>query len=101
MDYAQFVQVPIGSTVEFRVSTDPRTWKGRIASDPISTACEGGPIAEHDCVLSHTEPIAFQCVDIQIESPDWPFEDSHPQYGIEFALVPVDNILSVIKTPDY
>ena len=97
MHYDQFRDVPIGSIVEFQVTADPRTWRGRIASEPLSTACEGGDEANHDCLIIHTAPVAFRCVDIQIESSDWPYEDSHPQYGREFALVAVDNVLRVTE----
>ena len=99
MQYEKFLEVPLGSVVEFRVGDDPSIWQGHISSIPISVVCEGGPDANHGCVIAHTDFVGFQVVDIQIVSTGWPYEDPHPQYGRSFAIVPVDHVLRVVQGP--
>ena len=99
MQYEEFLRVPLGSVVEFRITDDSKLWEGRISSEPISVVCEGGPDAAHSCLVAHTDPLGFYCVDIQIISANWPYEDPHPQYGRSFALVPIDQVLRVVEGP--
>jgi len=61
--------------------------------------CEGASDPDHGCFVAHREPLAFHCVDIQVTSPDWPYEDPNPQYGTECALVPIADVLGVNELP--
>ena len=97
MQYEEFLAIPMAAVVEFRVTGDERTWEAWLASDPIPVQCEGGEESSHDCFVVHTEPIAFYCVDLQIISANWPYEDSHSEYGRDFALVPIENVLGVVE----
>ena len=97
MTYEELLAIPNGAPVEFGVPDDDRTWQGWLASRPFEAMCEGGSVPDHGCIAVHTEPIAFQCVDIQITSADWPYEDPNPQYGTECALVPISRIIRVLE----
>lgn len=88
--------IPTGALVEFEVPDDDETWQGWLASRPFGVICEGATDPHHGCFVLHTEPIAFDCVDIQITSTDWPYEEPHPEYGTESALVPISNVLRVL-----
>lgn len=99
MQYEEFLGVPLGFVVEFSVRDDPKMWEGRISSEPIDVPCQGGPDAAHNCPVDHTDPRGFYCVDLQIISANWPYEDPHPQYGRSFAIVPIDQVLRVVQGP--
>ena len=98
MKYEEFCAIPTGALVEFEVPGDDQVWEGWLASGPVGVTCEGGRARDDGCFVTHTGAVDFYCVDIQVTSADWPYEDPHPQYGTENVLVPISRVLRLLET---
>jgi len=96
--FEEFIAVPLDAVVEFRFPHHDETWRGWLVSGPYQVVCEGARTST-SCFVAHREPRAFDCVDIQLDPADWPYEEPPREDGEEYVRIPIVDVLGVHELP--